>query len=206
MIPQNVKDYVSRHFLGKVKINSIFHALDPPRTFSLRRAVDTHPVWTSENIRRAVDTHPIRIHLNVAGSVLFERKSIVCSGGGFRFAAQLVKVRGARIARYAPEEIKTRKIRKLTIKVREGVKRVTLLPQERANRLRWQVMRPRRDGEMILAWFGPIVEDAIVKLTLNKQRGTLLIWYNPQSRRFDAKGLYMYRRLGGRENLEWRWL
>jgi hypothetical protein len=90
--------------------------------------------------------------------------------------------------------------------VREDFKRVAVLPQQRANRLQWQSVRPKKDDEMLLAWFGPIVADAVLKLTLNKQQGILLIWYNLQSRRFDAKGLYLYRRLGAHENLEWRWL
>ena len=191
MIPQNVKEYFSRHFLGKVKVNFFSRALIAPRTFS---------------IKRSVETHPIRTQMNVAGSTLLAHKNLVCSSRGFRFAAQMVKVEGGKIARYALEEIKTRTVPKLTTKAREGVKRTVFLPQERANRLQWQLVRPKREGEMLLAWFGPIIEEAIVKLTLNKQQGTLLIWYNPQSRRFDAKGLYLYKRLGVRKDLEWRWL
>ena len=191
MIPQNVKDYFSRHFLGKVKVNFLPPSIPQPRSFALKRSVATHP---------------IRTRMQAMGSVLFAYKSISCSSQGFRFASQMAKVKGAKIARYAPQEIKARTKSKLKTKVKEDVKRAAILPQERTNRLSWQTVRPKKEGEVILAWFGPIIEDAVVKLTLHKQHGTLLIWYNPQSRRFDAKGLYLYRRLGMRENLEWRWM
>ena len=86
------------------------------------------------------------------------------------------------------------------------MKRMLILPQERTNRLQWQLARPKKEGEMILAWYGPVIEEAVMKLTLNKQQGTLLIWYNPQSRRFDPKGIYLYRRLCLHGDFEWRWM
>ena len=98
------------------------------------------------------------------------------------------------------------RVRPLTVRVSSELERALQLPQERGNRLQWQRVRPKAPGEMILAWYGPIVEGAVVKLTLNKQRGTLLIWYNPQSRHFNSKGLYLYRRLGAKEKPEWRWM
>jgi hypothetical protein len=67
-------------------------------------------------------------------------------------------------------------------------------------------VKPKKEGEMILAWFGPIIEEAVVRLTLNKQYGTLLIWYNPTSRHFEPKGVYLCRRLGVHETFEWRWM
>jgi hypothetical protein len=156
--------------------------------------------------KREIAVCPIRTQIKVTGSSLFIAKNIVCSSQGFRFSSQLVRARGAKIAKYALGELRTRTIPKLRTTARTDVKRVSVLPQERTNRLQWQSVRPKKDDEMLLAWFGPIVSDAVMKLTLNKQRGVLLIWYNLQSRRFDAKGLYLYRRLGVHENLEWRWL
>jgi hypothetical protein len=166
----------------------------------------TAPVIFSQ--KREIAVHPAQIQtkMKVTGANLLARSDIQCSSRGFRFASQLVKVHKPQIARYTPDKIAVRAFSKLRVKPREETRRVAVLPQERANRLQWQRARPKREGEMILAWFGPIVEDAVAKLTLNKRRGTLLIWYNPQSRRFDAKGLYLYRRLGLNENLEWRWM
>jgi hypothetical protein len=174
-----------------VKVNCLSAVVSAPKVLSFKRVAATHP---------------IRTQMKVTGSTFLAHDGIACSSRGFRFAAQLVKTKGAKIARYTSEAIETHTRPKLKTKARADIKRVAILPQERANRLQWQTVRPRKEGEMILAWFGPIVEEAIVKLTLNKQQGTLLIWYNPQSRRFDSKGLYLYKRLGIQGKLEWRWM
>lgn len=188
---KNFRDYFSRYFLGRVKVHRISHDVPPPQVFSFKRLLETHPV---------------RMNMKVTGSSLFAPSSPARSVRTFRFSEQFMKVKGARLTRYAPDGIRVESIRLLKATVREDRKRAEVLPQERMNRLQWQTSRPHNAGEMILGWFGPIVEEAIVKLTLNKQQGTLLIWYNPQSRRYNARGLYLYRRLGVNENLEWRWV
>ena len=188
-----MKDYFYRHFLGLLKVNSVPTALLQPQVFSQKRDVEVHPVQ-------------IQAKIKITGADLLPSDGILCSSRGFRFASQLLKVNEAIIKRYAPGEVALRTFSKLKVKARDGIKQVALLPQERANRLQWQLVRPKKEGEVILAWFGPIVEDAVAKLTLNKRRGTLLIWYNPQSRHFNTKGLYLYRRMGLKENLEWRWI
>ena len=144
--------------------------------------------------------------MKVVGANLMSCGELSCSSQGFRFSSQLVKTKEAKIKRYARGEIALHTFSKLKTKARDDTKRAAVLPQERTNRLQWQSVRPKKEGEMILAWFGPIIEDAVAKLTLNRRRGTLLIWYNPQSRHFDTKGLYLYRRMSLNENLEWRWV
>ena len=188
---QGFKDYFYRHFLGRVRVTPFSLSLEPPQVIAPKREVATHP---------------IRTKMRVAGSALFVRWNIVCSSREFRFAEQLTQVKGAKIAKYAPGEVRVRSFSKISTAIREGLKRASVLPQERANRLQWQMTRPRTEGEMLLAWYGPIVEEAVTKLTLNKQQGTLLVWYNPQSRHFKARGLYLYKRLGVRADLEWRWV
>jgi len=189
----DVKDYFYRHFLGLIKVNSVVSAMTPPQVFSQKREIEVHPLQ-------------MQAKMKVTGAKLLDCKRLSCSSRGFRFASQLAGVSEAIIKRYASGALALRSFSKLKAKTHSGIKQMTVLPQERANRLQWQTARPKKEREMILAWFGPIVEDAVVKLTLNKQRGTLLIWYNPQSRRFDVKGLYLYRRMGINQNLEWRWM
>jgi len=186
-----MKEYFYRHFLGLVKVNSVPTALVGPPVLSPKRSVEAHPV-------------EIKAKIKVTGAELLPAGGISCSSRGFRFASQLLTVNEAKIKKYGPAAL--RKFASLKVKSHNGAKQMSILPQERANRLQWQLVRPKKDGEMILAWFGPIVEDAVAKLTLNKKRGTLLIWYNPQSRHFSTKGLYLCRRVGLKENLEWRWL
>jgi hypothetical protein len=188
---RELKNYFCRHFLGQVKVNSLSVGMEVPQILSCKRDVSTHQ---------------IRWRIKTAGTSLFGAKSLVCSSRSFRFSPQFAKARGGTIASYALGKSIARAVPKLRAVVRENMARVSVLPQERGNRLQCQSVRPKKNDEIILAWFGPIVEDAVVKLSLNKQRGSLLIWYNPQSRRFDSRGLYLYRRLGLRDSLEWRWL
>ncbi|MDR1379610.1 MAG: hypothetical protein LBJ36_11265 [Synergistaceae bacterium] len=193
MITQDLKNYFSRHFLGKVKVNRLSPALTFPQVYALKRRVETHP---------------IRTQMRVTGAGLLTLGNIACSSRGFRFPNQWVKAKGSAIAKYVPEKMRVRAMPKLQMKVktRDGTKRAAVLPQERSNRLQWQTMKPKKEGEMLLAWYGPIIEEAIVKMTLNKQYGTLLIWYNPTSRHFESRGIYLYRRLGVHSDFEWRWM
>ena len=186
-----IREYFSRHFLGRVRVNRCDPPLPPP---------------VCHLLRRTVETHPIRTRMRVLSAELFSVGGMSCSHRGFRFSSQPVRVRGSRITRYVPQEIAVGRMSPLSVCVLSDLKRAFRLPQERENRLQWQRSRPRAPGEMILAWYGPIVEGAVVKLALNKQRGTLLIWYNPQSRHFNPRGLYLYRRLGKDEKPEWRWV
>ncbi|GHV33076.1 hypothetical protein FACS1894187_00410 [Synergistales bacterium] len=162
------------------------------------------------SLKRNVETYPIRTQMKVTGSTLFVAGSLTCSSKGFRLSMhssnQAVKTKGSKIRKYASGEIKTHTIAKIKITILENTKLAAVVPQERTNRLRWQKARPKTSGEVILAWFGPIIDEAVVKLTLDKRRGTLLIWYNPQSRRFDSKGVFLCRRLGSEKHFEWRWV
>jgi len=176
-----------------------------PQVLSHERGIESHSVQMQALM---IEVHPVQMQaqMKVTGANLLANGGISCSSRGFRFAAQMVSVKKTIIKRYTPGEVTLHTISRLKTKAREGMKQMSVLPQERANRLQWQLARPKKQGEVILAWFGPIVEEAVTKLTLNKRLGTLLIWYNPQSRRYDAKGLYLYRRMGLKENLEWRWI
>lgn len=186
-----IRDYLSRHFLGRVKVHRRVAALPAPAVLPLRREVATHAV---------------RTHARVLSAELLPIGGLNCSSRDFRFSSELVRVKGSRITRYAPRALRIGTARPLRASVRAELKRAQVLPQERRNRLQWQKARPAEPGVMVLAWYGPIVEGAVAKLTLNKQRGTLLIWYNPQSRHFNPRGLYLCRRLGVREKPEWRWV
>jgi hypothetical protein len=96
---------------------------------------------------------------------------------------------------------------KSRIRVHDALKQIRDMPLELSDMLKYQTVKPKLlNNEMLLAWYGPIVEGAVIKLIWNKQRGTLLVWYNPQSRQYKAKGVYLIRRLGLGEKPEWRWM
>lgn len=134
-----------------------------------------------------------------------------CRSGGFRVKTKLLKVNGGHVAKYAPGEVQIKKPQfKIHVKAfeakKEAKKNIVNLPQERYNRIRWLSAEQKLHGhrELNLAYFFPLIEANITKIVLNKQSGKLLVWYNPQGRLYDASGLYMYRRLGGRE-IEWKY-
>lgn len=113
-----------------------------------------------------------------------------------------------RIKRYVKEDVRTHTyqlVRKP--KTHTLLKQIQAMPQERENILKYMKKRPETlKGEMILACYGPIVEGAVLKLVLNKQRGTLLVWYKSGSRRLKAGYVYLIRRLGLGAKPEWCWL
>ena len=191
---EEIREYFSRHVLGRGKIKSLNLRIHRPLILTLRSQVETYPLRT-------------KLQIN-SPEILAMKGSFTCSSQGFRFAAQLVSVKGDKIRRYIAQEIKVKKFKLINnIKPENALKKIINYPQERTNRLKWQRKRPAlSQGEMVLAYYGPIVEGAAVKFILNKQRGTLLVWYNTNSRKFDARGVFLCKKLGANSKPEWRWL
>lgn len=142
-------------------------------------------------------------------------KKIECSAKGYKILfgelgtlATSVKSRNHKIKRYVKQDVKTHKV-KLVGKpeIYSPLKQVQALPQERRNILKLQKKKPSvAKNEMILACYGPIVEGAVERLVLNKQEGTLFVWYSSGSRHRTARNVYLIRRLGMDVKPEWRWL
>lgn len=112
-----------------------------------------------------------------------------------------------RIKRYVKEDVKTHR-HKLAgkPKVSNMTKQIQAVPLELSNVIKSMKKRPDSlRNEVVLACYGPIVEGGVLKLALNKQRGTLLVWYKPGSRQLKAKYVYLIRRLGLGGKPEWRW-
>lgn len=112
-----------------------------------------------------------------------------------------------RIKRYVKEDVKTHR-HKLAgkPKVSNMTKQIQAVPLELPNVIKSMKKRPDSlRNEAVLACYGPIVEGGVLKLALNKQRGTLLVWYKPGSRQLKAKYVYLIRRLGLGGKPEWRW-
>lgn len=191
---EDIREYFTRHFLGRIEIHG-----------GARLGMEA-PVVMS--LRRHVETHPIRAQMRIMSSEILSLKGeLSCTNGGFRFAKELVRAKGEAVRRWVPKEmaVGSAPLVRRALGTRGDLKRALVLPQERTDRLQWQTRRPKLlPGEMLLAWYGPIVEPAVVKMGVDRRRGKLLIWYNPQSRRSQARGVYLCRRLGVKET-EWRW-
>lgn len=118
-----------------------------------------------------------------------------------------ISVHGFHVKKLTKKDIHVNKMQKTKLTVHRAVKAAQSLPIELENKLKYQKSKPIvAQNESILAWYSPIVDNAVIKLALNKQRGTLLVWYNPSSKQVKTKGLYLIRRLGLGEKPEWRWV
>ncbi len=190
-----VKKFLSRSVFKRVDVKNLSSEIsEAPKIFKLRSRVQTYKF--EGNITADV-IKPIEI-LN----------ELKCKTEGFKFSHGLLHVNGGFIKRYNKYDIKINAAPKLKMsQPKNALKQIIMMPQERMNRIKWQKMRPKlAPGEMVIAWYGPIVESAVLKLVLNKQPGTLLIWYDSRSRKFSTRGLFLCRRLDSGSRPEWRWV
>ena len=163
------------------------------------------PVHT---VRQSVDVYTLDPDLTVNVGSVDVSLNIKCKVNGFTPELQTPKVNGFKFRPLTKYDIKTHGMpKRKKINIWKGTKKMQAMPIELENKLKFQKNRPQlAKNEMILAWFWPIVDNAVIKLALNKQRGTLLVWYNPDSRHAKPRGLYLIRKLGLGEKPEWRWV
>ena len=192
MALEEIRSYFARHVLGRLRVRCGTPAMESPAVGTLRRGAEVHPMRTRMQVR--------------APPLLSFRGGLECSSRGFRFSRDLVRVRGERVRRRVPTAAAARMSLVRSVRSKDGLRRVLALPQERGNRLTARTPRPNLPGVAVLAWYGPLIEGAVVKLALNRQRGTLFIWYNPRSRHFKPAGLFLARRLGAGAKPEWLWV
>lgn len=192
----SVRNFLARHVMKRLNVYRIedFN-MDPPEVIKLRRRVDTYSVKPG-------------VKINLSKPFDFERK-IKCGSARLDFSAlEKIKTKKYKIKRYTKQDVKAHNLSfNKKIRTWKLLKQIQALPQERQSMLKFQKNRINvASNEMILAWYWPIVDKAVLKLALDKQRGTLLIWYKPGSRQNTARGVYLIRRLGIGEKPEWRWV
>lgn len=192
MALEEIRSYFARHVLGRLRVRCGTPAMEPPAVGTLRRSAEVHPMRTRMQVR--------------VPALLSFHGGIECSSRGFRFSRELVRVRGEKVRRRVPTVAAVQASLVRGARPRDGLRRALALPQERVNRLTARIPRPNLPGVAVLAWYGPLIEGAVVKLALNRQRGTLFIWYNPRSRHFKPAGLFLCRRLGAGAKPEWLWV
>ena len=192
-----MRKFLARSITGRVKVYKIedFN-IEPPEIKKLKKSVE-------------VTHYKPEIKISVSKPFDFD-KEIKCNAKNFNFSRDypLAKVSKYKIKKYVKQDVKVQKF-SLNKKLRiwKPLKQIQALPQERKNMLKLQKNKPKvAVNEAILAWYWPIVDKAVIKLVLDKQRGTLLVWYSPTSRQHKARGVYLIRRLGIGEKPEWRWV
>ena len=190
---EDIRKYFSRYFLGRIPV------------YSLR--FDKHKINILSSCRN-VEVCRAVVKTSIVSPLQFACGKLACVSSGMKMKKLSAKILGGRIKSYAPGEIKAKKaLLNIAVKIRKWRKQFELLPQERRNRLSFIPKNERviNKNEFNLAYFQPIIHDNVIRLVLNKQNGSLFIWYNSLSRSFDPKGLYMYKRLGNKD-IDWRWV
>ena len=192
-----LRDFLARHVSRHVDVYRVDDfSIEPPETVGITRRVET------------VSVKP-EISCTVSRPYYFESVSekMRVPAVNMKLAGKMPKSHNHTIKRFVKEDVKVhrhtlaRKPKTWTL-----IKQIQALPQERTNILKYMKKRPDTlRGEAVLACYGPIVEGGVLKLALNKQRGTLLVWYKSGSRQLKAKYAYLVRRLGLGGKPEWRW-
>lgn len=189
-----IRDYFSRHVMKHIDVYRIDDfRLESPEIHSLTHEVKMHVMKPEVK----VTARSIQMHTHMK-----------CKAKSTGIQDRRVKAQSYHVKRYVKQEIRAGSHEvKSRIRVHDALKQIRDMPLELSDMLKYQSVKPKLlNNEMLLAWYGPIVEGAVIKLIWNKQRGTLLVWYNPQSRQYKAKGVYLIRRLGLGEKPEWRWM
>ena len=192
-----VRDFIARHVTRRVNVYKIdVFSMEPPEVQKLLKRAE------------AISIKPkIAVEVSRPYDIDEVREKMKCRAVSVKLAGKSANAKNYRIKRYVKEDVKSHRY-ELSRKLRTWsmLKQVQALPQERDNKLKTMKKRPEVGrGEVMLASYGPIVEGAVLKLALNKQRGTLLVWYKAGSRQLRAKNVYLIRRLGLGEKPEWRW-
>ena len=190
---EDIRKYFSRYFLGRIPVHSV--------------RFDDREVSINK-LCRNIEVHGKTVKARIISPLKFTCGKLACVTSGITMKKMNAKVLGDRIKKYVSGEIKTKKVSlRIAVKLHRWRKEFSLLPQERRNRLSFIPKNERINNinEFNLAYFQPIIHDIVMKLVLNKQNGSLLVWYNSINRNYNPKGLYMYKRIGDKD-IDWRWV
>ncbi len=192
-----LRDFLARHISRHVNVYRVDDfSVEPPEIVRMIKRVDVERMKPeiSCTVSKPFDLHEMTERLKA--------KAV-----NVKFTGKNAEAKSYRIKRYVKEDVKTHR-HKLAGRpqIKTVLKQSQSLPVELPNIIRSMKKRPESlKGEAVLACYGPIVEGSVLKLALNKQRGTLLVWYKPGSRQLKAKYVYLIRRLGLGGKPEWRW-
>ena len=199
-----IRENLARLFLGRVLVRSRSSGMETPETKNVKRTVETHPLRPPA---RALGTlmYGAVMDSKVFGGVLpFKETAGRVKARLFPLQAGRTGVWGWQFDAFGTAAVKS--IKFCGVRVQKDLNKTLTLPQERESRLPFTRGKlPLREGEIPLAFFWPLIQDGVLKSVLNKEKGALLVWYNPHSRAFFPGGLLLVRRLGPGGGMEWRW-
>lgn len=186
-----LRQTLARLFLGRIAVYSLSKGPRCVRVATLRCIVDIHRVLPEVHISSLSLLSKIEPrNLSPQGGVILHKK---CSSYKISFCGT-----GCHVACYSAL---------LSLPhIYDGRDKMFLLPQTRQNRSSYIREKLGEDGLIFLAYFSPVIQKAVLKSILNKETGTLLIWYNSQSRSFFSQGLALFSPIGGKGGLVWKWI
>ncbi len=189
------RDFFARHVHKEINVYKI-------DDFNLDR-----PEIIKNKTRVKVEHANLKIETTASNPFDLKGHKFECKALKYKLFSSPAKSYNQKIKRYVKQDVKTHKAKLVqSPKISFPLKQIQNLPQERRNILKLQKTKPKvADNEMILACYGPIVEGAVERLVLNKQQGTLFVWYSSSSRQRKARNVYLIRRLGMNAKPEWRW-
>ena len=196
---KNVRDFLARSVHKEINIYKIENlSMEPPEVIKNQTRLKT------EHANLKIDVNAAKFLYSPDE----KEKKFVCTAKRYKLLTEPVAARNQKIKRYFKQDVKTHKVKLVQApKIHRPLKQVQNLPQERRNILKLQKKKPSvANNEIILACYGPIIEGAVDRIILNKNEGTLFVWYSSSSRQRKAKNVYLIRRLGLDSKPEWRWM
>ena len=192
---EKVRNFFARHVHREINIYRI-------DDFNLEK-----PEIIKNKTRLKVEHSDLNIKVTASNPFNLDEWNFECKALKCKLFSSPAKSYNQKIKRYVKQDVKTHKAKFVqSPKISFQLKQIQNLPQERRNILKLQKKKPKvADNEMILACYGPIVEGAVERLVLNKQQGTLFVWYSASSRQRKDRNVYLIRRLGMNAKPEWRW-
>ncbi len=194
-------------FLSRISVRSLALPERPVEIFDLRRdpAVRSLPLLAPPEVLRV---YPKERKYGVAvRSGNKKLASVSVRGGtGMLLQERTPGVHGHLLGRNRLDP--PRRIPPLPVFLRRDLKRIAGLPHERISRLSQLKNRPAALAahEIPLALYYPVLDENLEKSILNRENGTLLLWYNSSNRVSSSRALLLLRRIGREGGLEWRWI
>ena len=188
------------------------------RNFLARKTAQHVEVYTTDAFvselvpvhatRKSIETYTLKPEFSVDVIAVPIPEKEKCGVQGFTLSQNIPEAKGFKVKLFTKQDVKIRTLPpRRKINIFKATKKIQGIPIELDNKLKFIKHKPAlAKNEAILAWYWPIVDNAVIKLALDKQRGKLLVWYNPDSRHGKARGLYLIRRLALGAKPEWRWV